>query len=150
MTMTRLRGGLLLALAACGVLASPAAAYWVVGTQEAFLYGCDQYGNPDSSNGTYVRSAKVFKDSNTGILVLLACGKVTNDSGRFCKFEGQGPSIWDPETESWYTATRDIQYVCKNWCWCRGCSRCSNVAASVLVACYNPQQDDGYSDGPAQ
>jgi hypothetical protein len=143
LAMTRARS-LFAAFLVAGALISTAAAYWITAREVVLLPGADPAGNPDDLLGTTV-TGKVFKDSNTGIITLLATGFVTNESGRKVWFDDLGTPVTDPETGTEYTATSSSEVICRPWCFCR-CSRCSTTVRATLVATYDPSLDEEYEE----
>ncbi len=126
-----------MALVAASLMAAPAMAKIIRGTQDVALWGADSYCNPDESLGSTV-CTKVYKDSCTGIVCLTAKGTVTNECGCKISFKDLGVTLIDPCTQEELTATKDCETIsAPKKCRCQ-CSSCSYSAGAVLVACYVP------------
>lgn len=114
------------AFVALAVVAAPALAAVVSKTVFVRLNGVDSNGNPSSSNGG-VGVGKVYKDLTSGIIVEVAAAAVTNDFGQARFFANLGVPIRDPQTNTWVTATNDVETIGRP-------SPNSNVAPAALVA----------------
>jgi hypothetical protein len=92
----------------------------------------------------------VYKNQNTGVLTLIAKGKVINECGCLVCLQNLGTPITDPDTWETSIATSDKEIVlCPKRCKCK-CSSCSNSAAAVLIACYDPSLAPYYDDYDGQ
>lgn len=120
-----------------GVLVTAAVAQ-TSGSVDVFLFGVDSYCSPLDENGSLATTTKLYKNYNTGVLTLIACGQVTNDCGCLVKLSDQGVVIVDPDTRELLTATKDIEVIARpRRCKCK-CSSCTNLTNAVLVACFQP------------
>jgi hypothetical protein len=128
--LIRTRNKALWAFVSLALLAAPALAAVVSKTVFVRLNGVDSNGNPSASNGS-VGVGKVYKDLTSGIIVEVATAAVTNDFGQARFFANLGVPIRDPQTNTWVTATNDVETVGPP-------SSNSKVAAAALVAVYVP------------
>jgi hypothetical protein len=128
--LIRTRNKVLWAFVSLALLAAPALAAVVSKTVFVRLNGVDSNGNPSASNGG-VGVGKVYKDLTSGIIVEVAAAAVTNDFGQARFFANLGVPIRDPQTNTWVTATNDVETVGPP-------SSNSNVAPAALVAVYVP------------
>jgi hypothetical protein len=100
-----------LAAIAVLVLAAPALAVVVVMDTTTFINGVDATGNLSSDNGGEA-TGKVFKDTNTGILLEVVSGIVINETRyRKLSYPNQGVTVTDPGSSQTFTATADLEVV---------------------------------------
>lgn len=97
----------------CGLLIATAGCNHSLKTGKVpvVLHWIDANGDtdPDSSNVANV-TGTAFKETTSGIIVQIGCGKVTNAYNHFVLITNQGVTVTDPEdTSTTYTATSDVE-----------------------------------------
>ncbi len=149
MKSAKLWSRLMLALVAAGLMAAPAMAKLVKGSQYVVLWGVDSLCSPDNETLGAEVSTKVYRDSHTGIISLTAKGKVTNECGCKITLKDLGVTLIDPCDGAEYTATKDSESInAPKKCKCK-CSSCDYTASATLVACYVPSCDCAPDPVPA-
>jgi hypothetical protein len=123
------RHGVAWVMIAVCLLSAPLAAQSVPSDQcSTLIVGADGYGSPSWPNGSR-GGGKVYRDSRTGIRILIALAIVRNQSGRGRSFFNLGLSILDLGRRRTFTSTSDFTLLSRPLL---GCSLGS------CIAVYNP------------
>jgi hypothetical protein len=100
-----------LAAALLLIVTAPLLAIVVAMDTVTFIDGVDATGNLSAENGAEA-TGKVYKDTNTGVLLELVSAIVINETSyRKLSFANQGVTVIDPGSSQSFTATADLEVV---------------------------------------